>query len=144
MLLLLVAYRLLLRGTIVNRTYGIDKNLYIHPFLLTIFGVIYYGPPYQYYYHLFPNVQHDVQHWSLITFLKEENKRRPMDVPPADRNTALQLTGVGGYAKRKNPTKNDSSKSSTATACAYWPDWFFSSGDLFVLKVINLGAHAIT
>ena len=35
----------LLRGTIVNRTYGIDKNLNIPPFLLTIFGPINYGPP---------------------------------------------------------------------------------------------------
>ena len=36
----------LLRGTIVNRTYGIDENLYIHLFLLTIFGPIYYdGQP---------------------------------------------------------------------------------------------------
>ena len=36
---------ILLRGTIVNRTYGIHKNLYITPFLLTIFGAINYGPP---------------------------------------------------------------------------------------------------
>ena len=35
----------LLRGTIINRTYGIHKNLYIHLVLLTIFGTIYYGPP---------------------------------------------------------------------------------------------------
>ena len=35
-----------LRGTIVNRTYGIHKNLYIKPFLLAIFGPINYGPPY--------------------------------------------------------------------------------------------------
>ena len=35
----------LLRGTIVNRTYGIHKNLYIEAFLLTIFGPINYGPP---------------------------------------------------------------------------------------------------
>ena len=35
----------LLRGTIVNRTYGIHKHLYIRPFLLTIFGPINYGPP---------------------------------------------------------------------------------------------------
>ena len=35
----------LLRGAIVNRTYGIHKNLYIHRFLPTIFGPIYYGPP---------------------------------------------------------------------------------------------------
>ena len=35
----------LLRGTIVNRTYGLHKNLYIDLFLLTIFGPIYYGPP---------------------------------------------------------------------------------------------------
>ena len=35
----------LLRGTLVNRTYGEDKNLYIHLFLLTIFGPIYYRPP---------------------------------------------------------------------------------------------------
>ena len=37
--------KLLLRGTIVNRTYGIHKNPYIEPFLLTIFGPINYGPP---------------------------------------------------------------------------------------------------
>ena len=37
--------RLLLRGTIVNRTYGIHKNLYIQHFLLTIVGPINYGPP---------------------------------------------------------------------------------------------------
>ena len=36
---------ILLRGTIVNRTYGIHKNLYIYPFLLTIFGPINYVPP---------------------------------------------------------------------------------------------------
>ena len=35
----------LLRGTIVNRTYGTHKNLHVHLFLLTIFGPIYYGPP---------------------------------------------------------------------------------------------------
>ena len=34
-----------LRGTIVNRTYGADKNPYIIPFLLAMFGPIYYGPP---------------------------------------------------------------------------------------------------
>ena len=32
-------------GTIVNRTYGTYKNLYISLFLLTIFGPIYYRPP---------------------------------------------------------------------------------------------------
>ena len=35
----------LLRGTILNRTYCTHKNLYISIFLLTIFGPIYYGPP---------------------------------------------------------------------------------------------------
>ena len=37
----------LLRGTIVNRIYGIHKNRYIQTFLLTIFGPtsINYGPP---------------------------------------------------------------------------------------------------
>ena len=34
-----------LQGTIVNRTYGIHKNLYIYLFLRAIFGPIYYGPP---------------------------------------------------------------------------------------------------
>ena len=34
-----------IRGTIVNRTYGIEKNQYIQPFLLRIFGPINYGPP---------------------------------------------------------------------------------------------------
>ena len=37
--------RQLLRGTIVNRTYGTHKNLYNSLFLLTKFGPIYYGPP---------------------------------------------------------------------------------------------------
>ena len=36
----------LLRGSIVNRTYGEHKNLYISLFLLAIFGPVYYGPPY--------------------------------------------------------------------------------------------------
>ena len=36
---------ILLRGTILNRTYGTDKKLYISLFLPTIFGPIYYGPP---------------------------------------------------------------------------------------------------
>ena len=35
----------LLRGTLVNRTYGTHKNLYIYLFLLTLLGPIYYGPP---------------------------------------------------------------------------------------------------
>ena len=34
-----------LRGTIVNRTYGIHKNLYISLYSLTMLGPIYYGPP---------------------------------------------------------------------------------------------------
>ena len=34
-----------LRGTLVNRTYGGHKNLYINLFLLTIFGPVYYRPP---------------------------------------------------------------------------------------------------
>ena len=34
----------LLRGGIVNRTYGTDKNLYVYLFLQTIFGPIYYAP----------------------------------------------------------------------------------------------------
>ena len=41
------AYRstaVLLRGSILNRTYGTDKNLYKSLYLLTIFGPIYYGP----------------------------------------------------------------------------------------------------
>ena len=36
---------LILRGTIVNRTYGTHKNLCIYLFLLTIFGSRCYGPP---------------------------------------------------------------------------------------------------
>ena len=40
-----IAESLLLRGTLVNRTYGVHKKLYIQPFLLTIFGPINYGPP---------------------------------------------------------------------------------------------------
>ena len=35
----------LLRGTIVNRTYGIHKTYILSPFLLTIFGPINYDPP---------------------------------------------------------------------------------------------------
>ena len=35
---------LLLRGTLVNRTYGTHKNLYISLFLRTLFGPIYYSP----------------------------------------------------------------------------------------------------
>ena len=41
-----VGWRVLLRGTILNRTYGTHKTLYISLFLLKIFGSIYYGPPY--------------------------------------------------------------------------------------------------
>ena len=37
---------LILRGTIVNRTYRTHKNLYLQHFLLTIFGPVNYGPPY--------------------------------------------------------------------------------------------------
>ena len=33
-----------MRGGIVNRTYGTDKNLYVYLFLQTIFGPIYYAP----------------------------------------------------------------------------------------------------
>ena len=41
-----VAYAdMLLRGTIVNRTYGTHENLRVYLFLLTKFGPIYYGPP---------------------------------------------------------------------------------------------------
>ena len=36
---------LLLRGTIVNRTYVTHKNLYIRAFVLTIFSPINYVPP---------------------------------------------------------------------------------------------------
>ena len=36
----------LLRGRIVNRTHGTDKNVYIYLFLPTIFGPIYCGSPY--------------------------------------------------------------------------------------------------
>ena len=32
-------------GALANRTYGVDKNQYIDPFLLTIFGPVNYGPP---------------------------------------------------------------------------------------------------
>ena len=35
----------LLPGTVVNRTYGALKNLYIHLVFLKIVGPIYYGPP---------------------------------------------------------------------------------------------------
>ena len=40
--------QLLLRGTMVNRAYGVRKNLpgiYLPIFLVTLFGPIYYGPP---------------------------------------------------------------------------------------------------
>ena len=36
---------ILLRGAIVNRTYGTLKNLYIPLFLVRRFGPIYYDPP---------------------------------------------------------------------------------------------------
>ena len=36
---------MVIRGTLVNRTYGIYKNLYIYPFLLTVFGPVNYSPP---------------------------------------------------------------------------------------------------
>ena len=47
LLLLLLLYTIIiLRGAIVNGTYGIiDENLYIYPFLLAILGPINYGPP---------------------------------------------------------------------------------------------------
>ena len=35
----------LLRGTIINRTHGTHKNLYISICFLPTFGPIYYGPP---------------------------------------------------------------------------------------------------
>ena len=38
-------YLVLLRGTILNRTYGAHKNLYISLFLTTIFGPINNGSP---------------------------------------------------------------------------------------------------
>ena len=43
--LLTVLSTVVLRGTIVDRACGIHKKLQIWPFLLTIFGPIYYGPP---------------------------------------------------------------------------------------------------
>ena len=42
---LVVNNNLLSRGTIVHGAYGIHKNLFIQPFLLTIVGPINYGPP---------------------------------------------------------------------------------------------------
>ena len=42
---LFLSLLLILRGAIVNRTYGTHKNLYTSLFLLPIFGPIYYGPP---------------------------------------------------------------------------------------------------
>ena len=36
---------LILRGAMLNRTYGTHKNPYIYLFFMTIFGPIYYGPP---------------------------------------------------------------------------------------------------
>ena len=41
---LIIRTRYYLRGTRVNRTHGTHENLYIHQFLLTIFGPINYGP----------------------------------------------------------------------------------------------------
>ena len=41
----MVQVGVLLRGTIVNRTYGACKILYISLFLLTMFGSVCYGPP---------------------------------------------------------------------------------------------------
>ena len=37
---------MILRGNLVNRTYGKNKNLYISVFFTTIIGPVYYGPPY--------------------------------------------------------------------------------------------------
>ena len=42
---LTVARLFLLPGTIVNKTYGTHKNLYVSLFLPTIFGPVNYGPP---------------------------------------------------------------------------------------------------
>ena len=42
---ILMSDTVILRGTIVNRTYGTHKNLHIYLFLPTTFGPIYYGPP---------------------------------------------------------------------------------------------------
>ena len=42
---LLLIVGVVLRGTIVNRTYGTDKNLYVEAFLPTIFSPVNYGPP---------------------------------------------------------------------------------------------------
>ena len=35
----------LMRGAILNRTYGTHKNLHVSLFLQTAFGPVYYGPP---------------------------------------------------------------------------------------------------
>ena len=40
------ATQIVLRGTIVNRTYGTNKNLDNSLFLQPIFGPIYYAPPF--------------------------------------------------------------------------------------------------
>ena len=42
---MLAARVAVLRGAIVNRTYGVHKNLQVCLFSLTAFGPIYYGPP---------------------------------------------------------------------------------------------------
>ena len=41
----LTGVAVLLRGALVNRTYGVHKNPYISPFLPTIFGPVNYAPP---------------------------------------------------------------------------------------------------
>ena len=45
MIAVFVVHLILVRGTIVNSTYVTHKNLYVSPFLLTVFGPINYGPP---------------------------------------------------------------------------------------------------
>ena len=57
----------LLRGTIVNRTYGKRRNLSIYLLLLTVFGPIYYGPP-------VIVIQHQEQNWEC-TQLRQTDRQ---------------------------------------------------------------------
>ena len=65
---------LVLRGTILNRTYGVHKILCMSLFIRTIFGPIYYGPP-QY-------LSMSTAQTSALAFLQHNKKKvqnkRPM------------------------------------------------------------------
>ena len=61
-----------LRWTIVNRTYGPHKSLYISLFLLTILGLINYGPPIAYFIVFFVLFLHARERVSLLDGMKNQ------------------------------------------------------------------------